>query len=272
MAGGAVGDGVNAFSKASGSGSGIDLDDLTVAYDRRPAVHHISGRFRAGSLTAIVGPNGAGKSSLLKAIVGLLQPSEGRIGLGPLSPLDIAYLPQQTEIDRSFPISISDTVAIGLWPKIGITGAVSTAMRRSIAAVLGTVGLEGLENHSIGMLSVGQLQRVLFARLLLHDAPVVLLDEPFSGVDARTTADLLEVIRQWHAQARTVVAVLHDIDRVRAHFPECLRIAREPVAWGPTASVLTPDNLSRARLLSEGWDEDDRAAARGIFSRPHGRS
>jgi zinc/manganese transport system ATP-binding protein len=272
MVGGAVGHGVKAFSKPSASGAGIELDDLTLAYDRRPAVHHLSGRFKAGSLTAVVGPNGAGKSTLLKAIVGLLRPSEGRIVLGRLSPLDIAYLPQQTEIDRSFPISVSDTVAIGLWPKIGISGAVTMPMRRRIAEVLRTVGLEGLENRSIGILSVGQLQRVLFARLLLHDASVVLLDEPFAGVDARTIADLLEVVRQWHAEGRTVIAVLHDIDLVRSHFPECLLIAREPVAWGPTASVLTPDNLSRARLLSEGWDVIDRGMARGIFSHLHGHS
>ncbi len=118
------------------------------------------------------------------------------------------------------------------------------------------MGLAGFERRPIGALSAGQFQRVLFARMLLQDARLILLDEPFTAIDARTTADLLEVVRRWHGERRTVVAVLHDLDQVRAHFPETLLLAREPVAWGPTGEALGPANLLRARAMAEAWDDD----------------
>jgi zinc/manganese transport system ATP-binding protein len=241
----------------------IEIADLTVAYDRRPAVHHLSGRFAAGSLTAIVGPNGAGKSTLLKTIVGILKPDQGQLSLGGLDRRDIAYLPQQAEIDRSFPITVADTVALGLWRDVGIFGAVGADQRRRVHEALAIVGIDRLGGRPIGSLSAGQLQRVMFARLMLQEARIILLDEPFAAVDSRTTADLLDLVHRWHREGRTVLAVLHDLEQVRGHFPESLLLAREPVAWGPTLEVLTPDNLTRARRLSEGWVEADTA--------PHGK-
>src|SRR5215469_1988162 len=153
----------------------IRLRDLTVAFERQPAVHHLSGSFATGSLTAIVGPNGAGKSTLLRAIVGLVRPAEGTIERS--APGAIAFLPQQAEIDRSFPISVLDTVLMGLWRRIGWGGGVDAAMRRAATVAIAIVGLSGLERRSIGSLSVGQLQRALFARIILEDAPIILLDE-----------------------------------------------------------------------------------------------
>jgi zinc/manganese transport system ATP-binding protein len=104
-------------------------------------------------------------------------------------------------------------------------------------------------------LSVGQFRRVLFARLLLQDAAVIVLDEPFAAIDAKTTDDLLALLDRWHAHGRTIVAVLHDFDQVRAHFPETLLIARDLIAWGDTASVMSAENLARARAMSEHWDD-----------------
>jgi len=104
-------------------------------------------------------------------------------------------------------------------------------------------------------LSGGQMQRTLFARLLLQDAEVILLDEPFAAVDERTVGDLLVLVRRWQQEGRTVIAVLHEFEVVRAHFPRALLLAREPLAWGPTADVLTPENLLRARRMTEAWDE-----------------
>ncbi len=231
----------------------ITISDLTVAYDRQPAVHHVSGTFARGSLTAIVGPNGAGKSTLLKTIVGLLRPSEGRVALHSLKRADLAYLPQQAEIDRSFPITVADTVALGHWRHIGIWRAISEPRWRDVANALEKVGLKGFENHPIAKLSTGQFQRALFARLLVQDAAVILLDEPFASVDERTTADLMNIIRFWHEDRRTVIAVLHDMDEVKAHFPTTLLIARELIGWGPTAKVLTEKALHRARALSDAW-------------------
>jgi len=241
----------------AGRTSSIEIDDLTLAYDRRPAVHHLSGRFEAGSLTAVVGPNGAGKSTLLKAIAGLLRPEAGRISLGLMSPADLAYLPQQAELDRSFPITVADTVALGLWRRLGVFRGLDRAMADRVEGALAAVGLAGLGDTAIGSLSVGQLQRVLFARLSLQEARAILLDEPFAAVDQRTTGDLLALIQRWHGEGRTVIAVLHDMEQVRAHFPETLLLAREPVAWGRTAEMLTPEMLERARQVAEGWQGPD---------------
>ncbi len=231
----------------------IRINDLTVAYERQPAVHHVSGSFAPGSLTAIVGPNGAGKSTLLKTMVGLLRPSEGSVTLNGLKRGQVAYLPQQAEIDRSFPISVADTVALGHWQNVGIWRAITDPLWRNVAVALEKVGLKGFENHPIAKLSVGQFQRVLFARLLVQDAAVILLDEPFAAIDERTTADLMKIIHYWHDDRRTVIAVLHDMDEVKNNFPETLLMARELVGWGETETVLTEKNLHRARALSDSW-------------------
>lgn len=241
----------------------ISLHDLTLGYDRHPAVHHLDGRFPSGSMTAVVGPNGSGKSTLLKGLTGILAPLEGRVDRGRLQPGDIAYLPQQAEIDRSFPISVMETVLLGHWRRMGLFRRVTAAMRRQGEEALATVGLDGFAGRPIASLSAGQFQRVLFARMLLQDCRVVLLDEPFTAIDARTTADLLAVVARWHGERRTVVAVLHDLEQVREHFPETLLLAREPVAWGPTGRVLTPEHLLRARRMAEAWDDDAAVCRRG---------
>ena len=233
----------------------IRLDDVTAGYNRHPAVHHLTGRFEAGSLSAVVGPNGAGKSTLLKTIMGLIVPDTGRIGLGALRPEQIAYLPQQAELDRSFPISVADVVLLGAWRRAGAFGLVSRRDREAGELALASVGLEGFGRRGIGSLSVGQLQRVLFARIILQDSPLILLDEPFAGIDAPTVADLMAIIRRWHGEGRTVVAVLHDLEMVRACFPYTLLLARSAIAWGETRTVLRQDNLLRAWGMPQGWDE-----------------
>ena len=233
----------------------LQFRDLTLGYDRHPAVHHLDGVVPRGALMAVVGPNGAGKSTLFKGIVGVLPPLAGRIDLCGLRHRDIAYLPQAAELDRSFPISVYDLVAMGLWRRTGLFGGIGAKERARIHEALATVGLTGFEQRPIGSLSGGQMQRVLFARLLLQDARLIVLDEPFSAIDARTATDLLGLVRGWHAEERTVIAALHDIEVVRANFPDVLLLAREPVAWGSAATVLTPDNLLAARRMCEAFDD-----------------
>jgi zinc/manganese transport system ATP-binding protein len=249
----------------------IALHDLTVAYRGHPAVHHLSGSFAAGSMTAIVGPNGAGKSSLLAAIMGRLPAAQGRVQVAAPLRGRIAWLPQHSEIDRSFPLRVFDLVALGLWAQVGAWRGLRAAEREAVLQALAAVGLAGFERRLIDELSAGQFQRALFARVLLQDAPVILLDEPFNAIDARTTADLLALVHRWHGQARTIVAVLHDLDQVREHFGHTLLLARRCVAWGPTAQVLDAQHLFQARQMAEAWDEQaapcmgdapiDRAAA-----------
>jgi zinc/manganese transport system ATP-binding protein len=233
----------------------ITFHDLTLGYDRHPAVHHITGEVPRGELLAIVGPNGAGKSTLLKGIIGELKPLGGSLDLDGLGKSDIAYLPQHIEIDRSFPISVFDCVAMGLWREIGAWRGVDAERNEAVARALATVGLVDLADRPVGALSGGQFQRVLFARLLLQDAALILLDEPFRAVDSKTVADLIALILAWHAEGRTVLAALHDIEQVRAHFPSTLLLAREVVAWGETHKVLTPANLGKSRQLIEAFDE-----------------
>ena len=234
----------------------IRLDNLTLGYDRHPAVHHLSGEIPAGALVAVVGPNGAGKSTLLKGLAGELRPIGGRIVLSELPPGGLAYMPQRGEIDHSFPISVFEVVAMGLWHEIGAFGGLSRSQRERVRAALAAVGMSGFESRPIGSLSGGQLQRARFARLMLQDAPLILLDEPFAAIDSRTVDDLVALILGWHAEGRTILTVVHDLEQVRRHFPTALLLSREPVAFGPTAQVLTPELLARARRLSEAFDED----------------
>jgi len=242
----------------------FSLNDVTFGYDRHPAVHHLTGSFVAGSLTAVVGPNGSGKSTLLKGMIGILAPLDGRLERNGLRQRDIAYLPQQAEIDRSFPISVIETVLLGHWRTIGLFRPVTRALRRQAEEALVAVGLDGFGRRPIASLSAGQFQRVFFARMLLQDCPVILLDEPFTAIDARTTADLLAVVTRWHGERRTVIAVLHDLDQVRKNFPEALLISREPVAWGPTAEVLRAEHLFKARQMAEAWDDRAEICRRSV--------
>ena len=237
----------------------ITIRDLTVSYNRVPAVHHLSGTFPAGSMTAIIGPNGAGKSTLLNAITGALRPDTGNIDITGIARRHIAYLPQRANVDQSFPISVFDTVSLGLWRKIGVLGAVTPAALSQINTALLHVGLGGFGSRAIGELSVGQFQRVLFARLLLQDASLIVLDEPFAGLDMPTTADLMALIANWHAQGRTIIAVLHDIAQVRRMFPRTLLLSRVCTAWGATGLVLTRDNLSAAGYAAEAMWQDAHA-------------
>jgi zinc/manganese transport system ATP-binding protein len=241
----------------------VRLHDLTLGYDGQPAVHHLDGGFATGSLTAIVGPNGSGKSTLLKGIVGQLAPIGGRIERQG----EIAYLPQGADVDRSFPVTVRELVGLGLWRRRGAFGALTAADRDSIAHALGAVGLDGFAARPIETLSGGQLQRALFARVIVQDAPVVLLDEPFAAVDERTIGDLVRLIAGWHGEGRTIIAVLHDLDLVRRHFPRALLLARTPIAWDETAVALQPGNVERANAMPEAWD--DQAPWHEAEAKPH---
>ena len=239
----------------------LTFRDVTLGYDRHPAVHHLSGEVASGAMLAVVGPNGAGKSTLFRGIVGIVKPLSGTISRSGLGARDIAYLPQIAEIDRSFPISVFDFVGTGLWRATGTFRGIGKGSRERIAQALGSVGLTGFENRGIGTLSGGQMQRMLFARVLLQDAPLIVLDEPFNAIDARTIDDLLALAKRWHGEGRTVIAALHDMDLVRTNFPETLLLAREPVAWGATADVLTSENLAEARRMCEAFDDSAAACA-----------
>jgi zinc/manganese transport system ATP-binding protein len=229
----------------------VALRDLTVGYRERVAVEAVSGVFAAGSLTAIVGANGAGKTTLLHAIAGLVAPRRGSIEIaGAETPADLAYLPQSDSIDRDFPISVLEFAALGSWARIGALGRVPPDLRPRVMNALQAVGLDELAGCMLGELSVGQFRRALFARVIVQDAAIVLLDEPFAGVDAATSGDLLRLLQRWHGEGRTVMVALHDLEQVLAIFPETLLLARKAIAWGETATALAPEKLLEGGLAA----------------------
>lgn len=236
------------------SDASLTFSGLTLGYNSHPAVHHLSGVLPRGSLTAVVGPNGSGKSTLMKGIVGILKPMSGNLAVN--TGQRLAYLPQQSEVDKSFPASVIDLVSLGLWSKRGLLGRITGTDWLAIRNALDTVGLSGFETRPLDTLSGGQLQRALFARLLLQDAELILLDEPFNAVDTKTVGDLLALIKHWHSEKRTIMVVAHDAALVREHFPNTLLLARQEIAWGGTAETMTAENLARARRFTEAWNEN----------------
>jgi zinc/manganese transport system ATP-binding protein len=214
----------------------IRLHELTVRFGRRVALEAITGEFAPGSLTAVVGANGAGKSTLLAAIAGIVRPSTGTIDCRACDRL--AYLPQIAAIDRDFPLTVSELITLGAWRELGAFRSPNDALRRRVVSAAETVGLAARLNRPICEVSVGELQRTLFARLILQDASIILLDEPFAAIDAPTISVLLDLIGRWHEEQRTVAVALHDLDLVRARFPSTLVLAQRCLAWGPTDAAL----------------------------------
>src|SRR5437016_193628 len=229
-----MGRGVVSLRRIKGVDGGVGLRDVTVRYGRRIALEAVSGEFISGSLTAVVGANGAGKSTLLAAIAGVVRLAGGAVNCTARSRL--AYLPQRTAIDHEYPLTLSELITLGGWREFGAFRSPDASLRARVAAATETVGLPG--KRPIGELSLGELQRALFARVIVQDAAIILLDEPFAAVDAQSLSVLLDQVTRWHEEGRTVIVVLHDLNLVRAHFPSTLVLARRCLAWGTTEIAL----------------------------------
>lgn len=223
----------------------ISLEKLVTGYRGQALSQPINGQFREGSLTAIMGVNGAGKSTLLKTIAGLLPPISGTVRFA-RSDKTLAWLPQQSDIDHHFPLRVIEVVAMGSWPASGMLKGIGRGTRDRIEAALEQVGLQDLAGRTINQLSGGQFQRMLFARMLVQDAPIILLDEPFTGIDSQTSAFLLQVIERLHTQGKTILTVLHNLQMVERHFPELLYLHDGHYHWGNTADILV-ENAARPR-------------------------
>jgi zinc/manganese transport system ATP-binding protein len=208
----------------------ITLHNVELRHGSRIILSGLSGRFESGSQMALVGANGSGKTTLLRAIAGLHPLASGRIELDGLVPADIALLAQGSHLDRSFPITCGDVVALAA-TRVGPFRSIGKDRLATTRAALQRVGLAEMETRPIQALSAGQFQRVLFARTIVQDARLILLDEPFTAVDAATTRLLLSVVEDWHAQGRTVIAVLHDLGLVRRYFPHTLLLCDGGAQW-----------------------------------------
>jgi zinc/manganese transport system ATP-binding protein len=221
-------------------GALITLDGVELRMGSRVILSGLSGRFESGSLTAVIGANGSGKTTLLRAIAGLHPLASGRIDRSGLPSSDIALLAQGSHLDRSFPITCRDVVALGT-TRLGPFRSIGKDRLRLSSAALERVGIAEMETRPIQALSAGQFQRVLFARTIVQDAQLILLDEPFTAVDASTAKLLLSVIDDWHTEGRTVVAVLHDMTVVRRNFPHTLLLDGLSAQWDlPRDAQLDP--------------------------------
>jgi ABC-type Mn2+/Zn2+ transport system ATPase subunit len=223
--------------------------DVTVRYGSTVALDHLTANIPCNSLTAVVGPNGAGKTTLLRAILGWLPLASGEIRIGDHHAHHalprLAYLPQRAEIDWDFPITVEAVVAQGRYPVLGSFRRFGPQDEELIERALDEMGLHDVRSRQIRCLSGGQQQKVFLARALAQGADIFLLDEPFAGLDARATGDLVARLARWEDQGRTVLAVVHDLDLARRAFPQALLINTRIVGCGPSAEVLCAENLER---------------------------
>jgi ABC-type Mn2+/Zn2+ transport system ATPase subunit len=226
------------------------LRGLTAGYGDTPALEDIHFQAECGSTLALIGPNGAGKSTLLNVLAGLLTPWSGDIlwNNEPLSQQrqEIAYLPQRSEVNWQFPITVRQLVEMGRYPAVGIWNPMRHHDREIVDKAIETLRLQDLQHRQIGALSGGQQQRCFLARALAQEAHILLLDEPFTGLDVPGSEALAELLRALAREGRLVIASHHDLATAPQIFDQALLLRRELIAAGPVNDVLTPQNLKKA--------------------------
>ncbi len=228
----------------------LELSHMTVSYGARPVLWDVDAAFPAGAMSAIVGPNGSGKSTLLRAALGLVPADAGRatvMGLPARQAMRrVAYVPQREAVDWDFPITVREVVEMGRYPAAGWIRRLGRDDRRIAGEALERVGMTAFARRQIGQLSGGQRQRVFVARALAQQAELLVLDEPFAGIDARTEAALLGLLAELRdREGRSIVMVHHDLQTVRQVVDWVLLLNVRAVAIGPAATVMTADNLRR---------------------------
>lgn len=228
----------------------LEIRGLTVGYRDKEVLHEVDAVFPVGALSAIVGPNGAGKSTLVRAALGLVPPVAGEVridgGTVAAGLRRVAYMPQRESVDWDFPITVAEVVAMGRYREAGWFRRLSRDDREVVRQSLARVGMTDHARRQIGQLSGGQQQRVFFARALAQRADILVLDEPFAGIDARTRATLLELLRELRDEGCSVVVVHHDIDEVRTIFDWVLLVNGTALGCGPPSVVLEPGTVLAA--------------------------
>ena len=227
----------------------LAINDLTVAYDRKPVLWDISIELPAGKLVGVIGPNGAGKSTLIKAVLDLVPAASGQVLVfgKPYrkNRRRVGYVPQRESVDWDFPVSAVDVVAMGLYGRIGWCLPVTKKYRRIALEALDRVGIADLANRQISHLSGGQQQRTFLARALVQDADLYLMDEPFAAVDAATERAIVKILQELRRAGKTMVIVHHDLHTVPEYFDHVILLNMRVVAMGPTRDVFTTENLQK---------------------------
>lgn len=225
------------------------IQDLTVAYHRKPVLWDVDLAIPEGRLIAVVGPNGAGKSTLIKAILGLIPRASGRVTIYG-QPYEkqrrlVGYVPQRESVDWDFPVNALDVVAMGLYGRIGWFRPVASAHRRRALEELDKVGMAAYAQRQISQLSGGQQQRVFLARALAQDADLYFMDEPFAGVDVATERAIIALLKELKDAGKTCVVVHHDLQTVPTYFDHVVLLNMRVVEAGPVNTVFTEDNLKK---------------------------
>ncbi|WP_170605449.1 metal ABC transporter ATP-binding protein [Ruegeria arenilitoris] len=229
----------------------LQLRNLSLGYRDLTLFRRLSMDIECGTTLAVLGSNGSGKSTFVKMLLGLMEPLSGNLKWPMGKPREIGYLAQMTEFDRRFPLRVRDLAAMGSWRGFGLRSGLNNASRVRVETALDEVGVLDIADRPLHMLSGGQLQRTLFARVIMQDAPLILLDEPFAAVDQSTEAHLLWIIRRWQEEGRAVVLVVHDLSSVLDHCSHALLLGRQEATHGTVNDVLTPDRLVAQGYLSE---------------------
>ena len=228
----------------------IQLEHLSAGYGRIYAVENVTVNIESGKRVALVGPNGAGKSTLFRAIVGLLVPANGQIRINGQPAVQArqaaAYVPQFEDVDWDFPVTVLDVVLMGLARQIGWLRLPNKTHRQAALRALERVGLADYFRRQIGELSGGQKRRVFIARALAQGASILLLDEPFSGVDVIAQQTLFEILDKLRTEGTTVVLATHDLNLVSSHFDELLILNKRMIAYGKPDTVFKPDLMAAA--------------------------
>lgn len=229
----------------------VEMRGVSVRYGDQPALGGVTLSIPVGQMVAIVGPNGAGKSTLFKALVDLATLESGEVYVfghptRQRSAAEVSYVAQRGEFDWRFPVHVADVALMGRYPHLGWFRRPGAADRRAAHAALDRVGMADLADRQIGQLSGGQQQRVFLARALAQEARLVLLDEPFSGVDAVAEQVIFDILAELQAEGKTVLVATHDLNTVMSHFSHAALVNRSLIAYGRTADVLTPELLCQA--------------------------
>jgi len=228
----------------------INIRDMTVTYGGNPIFTNLSIQFEPGKITGIIGPNGAGKSTMIKAMLGLISKQTGEVTLDD-KPVTkqlkrVAYVEQRAALDLSFPINVFDTVMTGTYPNLGLFRVPGAKENEAVTKALSDVKLSEFTKRQIGALSGGQLQRVFVARAIVQNADVIILDEPFVGIDMKSEVEIIAILKRWQAAGKTIIVVHHDLNKVTTYFDNLVIIKRGIVAAGPTADVFTKENIANA--------------------------
>jgi len=231
----------------------IDVRDLTVTYSNGfTAVHDTSFELGPGTICALVGINGSGKSTIFKSIMGFVRPARGEVRLcglsvdAALSRNAVAYVPQSEDIDWNFPVLVEDVVTMGRYGHMNFLRIPSRADRAKVDEALARVGMSDYRKRQIGELSGGQRKRVFLARSLAQEGRIILLDEPFTGVDATTEAAIIGLLRELRAAGHLMLVSTHNLGSVPEFCDQVVLINRTVLAAGPTSQVFTQANLERA--------------------------